>query len=277
MFIGNRIGIPGSGAGARGPRPILIDQTVGVQIAARAYAPILFDQAIDVDIVASEGGSDPITICGANLLQWCRADLGLTIGVGFDWQDQSSGNHDYVNAVAASGPSLNATDATLSNLPTLTFNGTTQGCSSNLQIPAPGTTPTFIWMIVRQDAWASNENIISGSGGPVIRQSNSTPNIRQFNTNLTTENPGAPLAAWRRVACWFSNSTADYLIARSTNRTGVNAGNSADASAARHIGRNAGGTTFTGMTIAEIVYCNADHLAGLDAYGTSRYGSTLFV
>lgn len=258
--------------------PIVVVQPAGVQIDARAYSPIIVAQSITTSIVAEEGAGDdtPLTICGADLLQWCRADLGLTIGASFDWQDQGPGNKDYTNATAANGPSLTATDATLSNLPTLTFNGTSQGCTSPLQLPAPGTSPTFLWMIVKQNAWVSNENLVSGDGGPVIRQSNSSPNIRQFNTNLTTENPGAPLSLWRRVACWFSNSAADYLRAGSTNRTGVNAGNSADASAARHIGRNAGGTTFTSMSIAEIVYADADYLAALDAYGTARYGAGLF-
>ena len=76
---------------------------------------------------------------------------------------------------------------------------------------------------------------------------------------------------------YWTNSTSDYLTIGSTNVTGVNTGNQADASAARHLGRNPGGTTFTAITVAEIVYANSDaQLAALDTYGLARYGAGLF-
>lgn len=276
MRFGLGIGIPRQAGGKLPTPPITISQAAVVSIAARLFDPIVVDQSLDTSVVAQLANTTPITICGSNLLQWCRADLGVTIGTDFLWSDQSGGATNYTKLVAATGPSLTSSDSTLSNLATLTFDGTSQSCTSALQLPAPGTTPTLIWLIMKQITWTLNENLISGDGGPVIRQSATTPKIRQINTSLGTENAAATLTTWKRVAAWFNNGTSDFLKVGSTNATGINAGNASDATAARHLGRNAGATTFSNFAIAEIVYSKANDLTALDAYGLGRYGAGLF-
>ena len=279
--------LAGAGAfdgGQAEPLPLAAEQAFSVNIVASKLSPLLASQGFSVDIVASESAVTPLTlVAGADLLQWCRPDLGLTIGVGFDWQDQHTSNKDYTNAAAAAGPSLNATDGPNSTA-ALVFDGAAQSCTAALQLPAPGTTPTLVWMLLRQDAWVSNENVISGNGGPVIRQSNSSPNLRLFNGSLAGENSQAGIGVWRRVAAWYSNSTSDFIRVRATTTTGTSAGNNADSTAQRRLGANAGLTTFTAMSIADIVYAKpanqADALtmvALLDSdYGIPRYGTAPF-
>ncbi len=220
---------------------------------------------------------NPKIILGSSMLQWCRSDLGLVIGSAFDWADSGGTSKPYNEATAANGPSLTSVDATLRGYPTLSFNGTSQRATSALQLPAPGTTPTLLWMIVKQKAWTLNNNVVSGAGGMVIRQSGSTPNMRIFIGINGDANATGTLNSWFRVAAYINNQTTNYIKVGGTTATGTNAGNQNDTSAVRRIGANAGLTTFTSIDVAEIVYANSDaRLADLDTYGTKRYGSALF-
>jgi hypothetical protein len=261
------------------------EQSFGVEIVATKLLPLTASQTFTCEIAASEAANDtPLTlVASSELLQWCRPDLGLTIGVGFDWQDQHTSNKDYTEAVAAAGPALDATGGPNSTA-ILTFNGTAQSCTAALQLPAPGTTPTLIWMILRQDAWTLNENVVAGDGGMVVRQSGATPNTRIFNGILGDANAAGTIGTWFRYAFYQSNSTSDFTQVKATVATGTSAGNNADASAQRRLGCNAGKTTFTAMSVADIVYAKPGNLAAAQAmvalldsdYGVPRYGSGLF-
>lgn len=123
--------------------PIVIDQAASVMVAALTFPPIVIDQGASVSIDAA-ASTDPIGITGADLLQWVRADLGIAESGGLvsQWSDQGSGAKHYTQGTGANQPAYTAADATLLNLPTLTFDGTNDSLQSALQLPAPGTTPT---------------------------------------------------------------------------------------------------------------------------------------
>lgn len=229
------------------------------------------------------GGGDapatPATILGSALLQWCRSDLGITIGTGVSaWADQSAGAKHYTQGTGAAQPSYSASDATLGNRPSLTFDATDDYLQSALQLPAPGTTPSLLWMILKQNAWTLNNNVVSGDGSIVIRQSSTSPQVRVFNGVLGPVSGLGVIGTWVRLAAYITNSVNDYIVVKGSGvLNGTNTGNQSDATAVRRIGTNAAVSTFTSITVAEIVYANSDaQLAALDAYGTALYGSGPF-
>ena len=225
--------------------------------------------------------STPLTILGStNLVQWCRADLGVTIGASFAWSDQSGHAADYANAVAAAGPSLTASDATLNNQSTLTFNGTTQSCDATLLLPAPGTTPVFVWWVLKQNAWTITRSIFSDTAGSrhLIFQQTASPGMGMADTTQVNNNTAGTVGSWFRGAAQFTNSVADYLKIGATKVTGANAGNTVGGGT-RRIATNSAGSLFTSVSLAEILYYkgtpSAQQLLDLDTYCTGRYGAGL--
>jgi hypothetical protein len=231
---------------------------------------------------ASTAAADtPLTILGAsNLLQWCRADLGVTIGVGFTWADQSGHAADYANAVAAAGPSLTSADATLNNQSTLTFNGTTQSCDAPLALPVPGTTPVFIWWVLKQNGWTSTRAIFGDTAGSrhFIFQQTASPGIGMADTTQVNNNTAGTIGSWFRGRAQFTSSTSDYLKIGATTVTGASAGNFVGGGT-RRIATNQTGTGFTSVSLAEVLFYtgtpSAQQLSDLDTYCTNRYGAGL--
>lgn len=228
----------------------------------------------------------PLTILGAKLLQWCRADLGVTIGTGVSaWADQSGNPNHYLQGTGAAQPSWGAT-AGPNGTPGITFDGSNDILQcGGFNLPAPGTTPTYMSFILQQATWngASGVGIATGIDATVgfqklgFFQVGSTPSVRMNNPTNGNLTFALTVATWKRCALTFLNTTADSLKIGSSVTTGINSGN--NVSAGRTLG---GGTvfgaTFSNIIVADLIYSqlpSAQELIDLDAYFTARYGAGL--
>lgn len=230
--------------------------------------------------VAAAAAVTPLTIFGANLLQWVRSDLGITIGTGVSaWADQSGNGKHYTQAVGAAQPSYSAIDATLNNRPSLTFDGVTQSLTSSLTLPAPGTTPTFIWLVLKQIVWGNFRPIVGNAndGAPRFRMKplTATPSLTQSNAADVNPNTALAVGVWGRGELAYQNTVADWLKLIATKVSGGSAGNSAGDG----VVTISGSGFANNCGIAEVFYASAiptvPQLAALDAYCTSLYGAGL--
>lgn len=216
----------------------------------------------------------PVTIMGANAVEWWRSDLGITIGTGVStWHGQVSGL-DFTNGTGANQPTYNATGGPNST-PSLAFDGTNDSLVGGALARA---LPQTIWLIGRQITWTSAESWVNDSAVTlIILQRNLTPQIAMSAGAPALDNGGAPLTEWRRVQAEFTNSVADRLLIGSTATTGSNTG--ATSGTAPLLARNSAGTTFGRVEICEVAFFNVVPSAGqtteLNAYVTDRYGAGL--
>lgn len=223
--------------------------------------------------------TDPLVTLGANCLQWCRGDLGVTIGTGVsDWADQSGNGFHYAQVTGAAQPTFGATDGPNST-PALTFDGVDDVLSAaGLNLPAPGTTPTWIWIVLKQIAWTNGRRIVapvSLTTRVALSQSTLSPSLEQFNGVSANLNNGATLGSWVAVQSYYSNTVNDFIGVNDVALvTGTSAGNNSGAT-----GRTLGGAAaslFSNTAVAEIVYANVlpspGQLASFAAYRLARYG-----
>jgi len=153
-----------------------------------------------------------------------------------------------------------------------------------LNLPAPGTTPTYLWVIMRQVSWgpAPDFNTFtesSGTGGIDFYQTGVTPQLQQYNGIDANSTVGAPVGVYKRIAVLFTNSTSDYIQAGSSQSTGVNSGN-LDSGPGITVGAGFDGTYgWMNVELCEFWIFNAEPTAlqktQLNAYAASRYGATV--
>lgn len=296
--IGLGIGSPFSGGGGRVAPPAMAaqDATVALRMRTpRMSFSAIHGAGIEASVALSMSPAemsfsgtvednpiqDPLQILGASLLQWVRADLGVTLN-GSDvsaWADQSGNGHDYAQGTASAQPAFQAAGGPNSQ-PCIEFDGVDELLvNTTLDLPAPGTTPTLIWLIMRTVTWTGGRAIVGSdaSFGCELRFANATPDVSAYNgvDNLSSD---LPVATWGRVQGFFNNATTDYTRAiAGAKATGNNAGNT-NPGLGRRIGRgNPSG--FANFLLAEYFIANRDTTAledtALDAYVTSRYGAGL--
>lgn len=195
------------------------------------------------------------------------------------WADQSGNARDYLQATATAQPELSVAGGPNATA-IVKFNGlSSQMTAATLALPAPGTTPTYVWLVLLQDTWTINEVFLSGQDGTArhqLAQLTSTPTLGANNGGTANSSSALALDAWGRVEIGFTNSTSDFIKLIATAVTGNNNGN--NSSTSRVIGcRNA--TAFANVWLAELFYANripsAAERTALDAYCTARYGAGL--
>lgn len=219
----------------------------------------------------------PLDIMSGNIVAgWDAADLSATPVA--SWVD-ASGNG-FTLTEATNQPSWNATGGPNSQ-PSVLFDGVNDMLTNtSLDLPAPGTTPTFYWAIMRQVTSTPAENIFAAGGTSLfLRQTGASPNVAQGNTSFPSNSHGGwTLNTFMRVEVYFSNSTSDYIKAgAAAATTGQNAGNS-DPTATFRLATASGGS-FSNIEVCEFWIFNTlpttGQRASLDAYVTSRYGAGL--
>lgn len=150
---------------------------------------------------------------------------------------------------------------------------------SSLTLPAPGTTPTLIYVVIKQVSYTVNRRVVMNSGdlSHLIYCSDTTPKLRGFNAGASAATTGATIGSWARVAVYFENSTSDFIQVGATAKSSGSAlGNNTSAD------RRIGGDTAASPDImyAEVLYAapasaaaaDAD-IAALDAYLDTYYGA----
>jgi hypothetical protein len=232
--------------------------------------------------VAAAAPGSPLTILGAaSVLQWCRSDLGITIGTGVSaWADQSGNGRHYTQGTGAAQASYNATGGP-NGRPSLLFDGTDDFLeAAAFNLPAPGTTPTYLAIVFRIVSWTSNDRLFGDAATVGVRHgafmAGASPEIRGQNTFTAIANTGAAVGTYVRGEFYFSNTASDYVRCANTNVTGSNMGNGT--STGRRLGTDGAGPAgvCANIEVCEILYRNADLTAGertaLNAYWTATYG-----
>lgn len=213
-----------------------------------------------------------------------QADVGVDVSGGkvTAWRDQSGNANDFIQNTAADQPTYNATG--LNGLPTMTFDGASDCLiSSGPNLPAPGTTNVFYWVVFKQIAWANDRPLLMGNigSGMALYSHTSTPNFAIVNSATASSlNNAATLGAWVRAEAGFTNSTNDFVKIASTNVTGVNVGNN-DPAAGMFMARNFAGTVFGNYEVAAAIVTlglpTAAERSALSSLVTLRYGSSVGV
>lgn len=232
-------------------------------------------------IAAPSSPATPLTIFGASVLQWCRSDLGITIGTGVSaWADQSGNGNGYSQGTGGAQPTYAANDATLSNLPSLTFDGVDDALL-NTTVNF-GAQPQVVILIAKLVTWVGSRVICcadSAASTVALIQNGASPQIRQINNTQTNTNGGfGGTGVWGRVQAEFVGTTADRIQVISTSVTGNLSGTLTGTG--YRLGRQGGAATaYSNIAVAEVVLLNAVPSAGqnsqMDAYITARYGAGL--
>lgn len=237
-------GFFGSGSGG------LIIAPAGIA-SAEAFGTVVVTTSVDLSSFFTPG----------TVLQSVQSDRGLTPGTTFTWADQSGNGKDYTQAVALKQPTLTAG---LNGNPGVLFTqdfitpANSDVLTSLLNLPAPGTTPTWLGIVWRNITPSANGRAFSD----VSTGLSCTAYMATDDAKLTMYNGSAgpldnappALNTWECDEYYYSNSanpsTGDYCK-RGSNAavTGVNAGN------ATGVGRSLGGEDATlNYTTCEVLH-----------------------
>jgi hypothetical protein len=188
----------------------------------------------------------------ANVLQSVQSDLGVTSSGGLvsAWADQS-GNNKHYTSIGALQPSV-STGA--NGFPGVTFNtASVTQLVSTLNLPAPGTTPTFIWGVFRIiGSVANNGAFLGGDATSMYVRFTNSNTIDMYNGSFGNAVTPA-LNVFNTFECLFNGSTTSYVKYGTVSNTGSNVGN--NPSSNRTLGQNGG--FGTNCEVLALVYLNA--------------------
>jgi hypothetical protein len=216
------------------------------------------------------------------MLDWGVTDDGVAVGgANTTWTWKLAGM--VFTAANANAPTVNATDATLNNLQTLSFvraNSDRLIATGGVDRPAPNSVPTQIILLLKQDTWNSTAGLFSaGTQNLAIFQSGSTPNLAQNNNATVNADGGAVLGTWVLIQALFTGSTSDSMTIKGdlTPTTGASAGIN-NPSSTWTMGGNAALSAFSGFTIyfgaVLSQAASAGDLANLKTWLATRIGTS---
>lgn len=199
-------------------------------------------------------------VTSVTCLQAVQADVGITLNGSTvsAWADVSGNAKDFSQATPGAQPTFNA--AGVNGKPTVTFDGVNDMIQSALDLPAPGTTPTFIWMLFRIiSVGAANAYVLGDTTGLGVSTyiPIATKNLAQYNGATANVNSAGNGSAWGRSEAYFTNTTSDYVKFGATTVTGQNSLNN-DPASLRRMGAL---TTATNLSNIEVAVCL--HFSGL--------------
>lgn len=226
-------------------------------------------------------------VTSVTINEFLIGDAGVTVtGSGVStWANQaaSGATGNATQGTDAARPTYNASE--LNSKGVLTFDSSAQTMLfASLDVPAPGTTPSWFCFVLRQSTWTSGDRIYSSSGSTTfsIRQAGVSPEISVNNGVAGPVNAGAPINTWTRVQVLLNNSTTDYIKAGSAAAsTGTNTGNGNPTSGTTALGSNGAGAGFWGGKMAIVLRTAGEPNAGektfIDAWIASYYGGLVTV
>lgn len=272
--------------GGSAPPPLIAPQSFTVEIVASTLEPLIAAQSFDVGVVASLTGDPagplaPLSIVTSKTaLLWLHGDLGVdesdAAGRVRIWENQAAAT-DAQQLTAAVQPGY--ATAVLNGHNVVSGNAADRFLSAAIALPAPGTTPTWIFAVFRQTGWVNGHRLFAGSAATSFKVggSTTTPSMNLNNTNAGPLNGAATVNSWFRMRALFNNATSDYLRIGSTNATGTNLGN-ATASAIGLFGLSGGGS-YGAYSLACIGVWNGEPSAGelsaLDTWVTAEFGGSV--
>ncbi len=261
------------------PVPIWVKCTLGGALGTWTYA-VYYDGV---------GTSSSMTGTSAATIVLTGAGAGLTVNIATGtatinniWKatcsalaDQSGNSKSYSQATASKQPLISIG---LNGKAGLLFDGVSHTIDSSLNLPAPGTTPSFIFWVFRSIAY-NNIGILFGptsgtAGSKLILATSSTPNLAEFNGGANTNtNSALAINSWGACEAYFSATTSDYLRlgATTVSGTAVSATNSATG---RQIGNaNNLANRFQNMELLAVIYMSSLPSAGTISTARSAVNS----
>lgn len=234
---------------------------------------------------SSGGPTDPLTIVtSVTALAFFTADLGVTQSGGSvsDWAGQAAGLH-AVQGTTANMPTVVASGLNTHTTLRFTKANTQRLVIGTLNLPAPGTTPSFFWGVVKPVTVTTNDTVFAGGASTTTRLFEATGQVKASN-GVTGAAVTFTAGTWYRYELLFANSaSADYLkVGASSTGTGTAWGNNDPAAGAITIGAQAtGGTNPADFELACFGIWNGKpsgaELSALDAWVTGYYGGTVNV
>ncbi len=223
---------------------------------------------------------NPLSIFGtSSVLQWVRADKGITIATGVSaWADQTANARNYTQATGSAQPVYNSSDGTLNGLPSITFDGSNDSLTSAFNLPAPGTTPTCALGLAKYLSFSGTACLISDNsnvGGGCLLSSGA--NLIRSQSGIAGTSVTCPTNSWARYRADWSNNAGD-IFRYGANQTTGNVGNSIPAG--RAIG-SAGTIAYGNVAVFEVVYLNripsAAEMTAYDNYLTTLTNGAVVV
>lgn len=279
------IGISGSVVTCTLSAPVLQGETVTFSYVVPVTGKIrdaAFNAAAAIASGAITNGSTvaftPQNILGVTSGNY-RADLGnVTIATGVSqWTDLSGNGRHYTQAGTTQQPLHTASDATLNNNPTITFDNTNDQMTSTYA-PDLSAAPVFRWAIMKVITWTSGRSLLGGAGTtpPRVSMSGTTPNLQALAASSIGNNAGAVLGTWQRWRTqWHGTAGQASFRIGATAVTGASSG--VGVRTTTTLGSGLSGANFA---IAEEIYCDyvptAAQIAALDTYGAARYPAAGF-
>lgn len=247
---------------------------------AKIPAAITSVPSLPIDVPAKSSFAQIIT--SVPVLLAVQSDLDVTqSGTVSAWGDQSGNGNNLSQAVAGKRPTFTA--GALNGYASILFDGSDDVLTSaGPNLPAPGTTNTFMWAVLKQVTWTLNDVLWSANTATSMRlaQTTSTPRMNVANITAGPDNSAGTVGSWFRVEALFSNSVNDFLKVGPTSVTGTNTGNT-DPAAGFLLGSNQAGTSFGNLEIVAFMICGGHptvtEKAALSAAVTAKYGSSVGV
>ena len=214
------------------------------------------------------------------VIHYLRSDLGIAQAGGniTGWTAQIGPSI----AVAPTCTFIGTVGAGLNGKASIIADGANHGGAYTLDLPAPGTTPTFFWAVWRLLAQPAAAGYLLGEApnGNVMFINGASNNLFNYNTGPT--GPVAmPIGSWGRSEGLFANNALDYVKFGATSAVpGVSTGN-IDPGSARGLFCLANGTGKLNAELLALVALNnvptAPQLAAASAGATALYNATVSV
>ena len=198
------------------------------------------------------------------------------------WLDQIA-SQSLLQATAASQP---VTQIGLNGHVSLLGDGVaTKMTDTSVDLPAPGTTPTLYWYVLRQITWTAGR-VWMGAGNAAtsmaVFQTVASPQVVQFDGSSQNANSGAALNSWvRGETLWNNNVTVnDYNKLAATKVATGNSGNT-DPAVNFNLFADAPASGFSNIEVMAVYIYNQilsqPQLDVLSAAATALWGGSLGV